>query len=95
MKVLTTKDFKTFYSKPHKVFKGKNLVLKVQDNPESKVGFSVPKKVYPKAHDRNLRKRWLREIFKDMKFSGWIEIKIQGKVNSLEEMKLELNSFKF
>ena len=32
-----------------------------------KVGFSVPKRLYRKAHDRNLRKRWLKEAYRKHK----------------------------
>ena len=55
---------------------------------------SIPKKVYPRAVDRNYLKRVIREFFKEFNFNNYqVEVKIQEKVSG-KEIREELLKLK-
>jgi len=60
--------FDVLFKKGNKVFQYPILalweVVRLDEEVCFQVGFSVPKKHFKKAHDRNLVKRWLREAFR-------------------------------
>lgn len=55
---------------------------------------SIPKKVYPRAVDRNYLKRVIRDFFKEVKFNNYqVEVKVQEKVQG-EVLRKELSKLK-
>ena len=60
-------DFNKTYQKG-KVFSGGDIAIKIAKNgiSETRIGFSVGKKLFKKAISRNKAKRWLREAFRTL-----------------------------